>query len=140
MSDKITIKAIADVEKFGLSETVTLADTGVYSIPVDLFEKQVLEPNGVTAATYKKLETDSLRLATAMTMHTGNLAVEHFRNNPDAAELGFNYKQGDNTTVSGIFNRGAKDHTVLAFEVKVKNADMKRVLGYLGDEFEKINS
>uniref|UniRef100_A0AB39CDE5 Uncharacterized protein n=1 Tax=Pseudomonas phage RVTF4 TaxID=3236931 RepID=A0AB39CDE5_9VIRU len=140
MTEATKIKAIADIEKFGLKDTITLADTGVYTIPVDLFEKQVLEAHGVTPATFKKIENDSIRLATAVTLHCGQLATEHMKNNPDAIELGFNYKQGELTTVSGIFNRDAKDHTVIAFDVKCKTADMKRVLGFLGDEFAAINS
>lgn len=140
MSDKITIKAIGDIEKFGLKDTVTMAETGVYNIPADLFEQHVLAPNGISNATFKKLETDTIRLAGAMTLHCGQLAVDHFKNNAEAVEVGFNYKQGDQTTVSGIFNREAKDHTVLSFETKCKTADMKRVLGFLGDEFAAINS
>jgi len=140
MTDNTKIKAFGDIDHFGLKDTVTMADSGGYSIPLDLFEKQILEPNGVTAATYKKIETDTIKLATAMTLHCGQMATEHFKNNAEALEVGFNYKQGDMTTVSGVFNREAKDHTVLAFETKCKTADMKRVFGYLGDEFAAINS
>lgn len=140
MTDMSKIKAHGDIEKFGLKETITMGESGAYTIPVDLWEQQVLVPSGVTMETFKRIENDSMRLAAAVTLHTGTLAVDHFKSNVEAVELGFNYQQGTATTVSGIFNRNAKDHTVLAFEVKHKTADMKRVLGYLGGEFGDINS
>ncbi|MCY1461297.1 hypothetical protein D9M71_789400 [compost metagenome] len=100
----------------------------------------VLDPLNVSAETYKKIETGFRDLAGGVLYTAGNLAVGHFKNNVEAQEVGFNYQQGSMTTVSGIFNRESKDHTVLAVETKYKSADMKRVLSYLGDEFANINS
>lgn len=140
MTDLSKIRAIADIEKFGLKDSISMGESGAYVIPTDLWETQVLAPHGVSPEVFKKIENDSVRLATAVTMHTGTLAVEHFKANPDAQELGWNYQQGGMTQVSGIFNREAKDHTVLSWEVTAKTADMKRVLSHLGDEFANINS
>lgn len=140
MTDVSKINAAAYSEKNGLAEKITLADNGIYSIPADLAQVLVLDPLNVSAETFKKIEKGFSELAGGVLYTTGNLAVNHFKNNADAQEIGFNYQQGSMTTVSGIFNRDAKDHTVMAFETKWKGTDMKRVLSYLGDEFANINS
>ncbi|QBJ02777.1 hypothetical protein MZD04_gp251 [Pseudomonas phage Psa21] len=140
MTDVSKINAASYSEKNGLADKITLADTGIYTIPADLAQTLVLDPLNVSAETFKKIEKGFTELAGGVVYTAGNLAVEHFKANPEAVEIGFNYQQGSMTTVSGLFNRDAKDHTVLAFETKYKTADMKRVLSYLGDEIANINS
>jgi hypothetical protein len=140
MTDVSKIQAAAYSEKHGLGEKITMSPQGIYAIPTDLAQVLVLDPLNVSADTYKKIEKGFAELNGGVLYTTGNLAVDHFKNNADAQEVGFNYQLGSMTTVSGIFNRDAKDHTVLAIETKYKTADMKRVLSYLGDEFANINS
>lgn len=140
MSNVTKIKAAMYAEKNGLAEKITIAENGIYSIPADLAQMLVLDPLNVSAETYKKIETGFRDLAGGVLYTTGTLAVDHFKANPEAVEVGFSYNQGTDTTITGLFNREAKDHTVLAIETKYKNADMKRVLSYLGDQFDNINS
>lgn len=140
MTDVSKIQAATYAEKNGLAEKVTINESGIYSIPADLRQTLVLDPLGITAETYKKIEKGDSELLGGVLYTAGNLAVSHFKANPEAMEIGFNYQQGGNTTVSGLFHREAKDHTVVAIETKHKNADIKRVLSFLGDEFANINS
>lgn len=140
MSDVSKIKAAAFVEKNELGKLVTLGKDGIYQIPEDLHELLVLKPLGITTEQHAQIGKKEEDLMAGMVFHTGTLALEHFKENPDAVELGFRYDQGKNTTVNGLFNRDAKDHTVLSIDTKHKTADMKRVLSYLGDEFANINT
>ncbi|WDS62196.1 hypothetical protein [Pseudomonas phage D6] len=140
MSDVSKIQAVGYAEKNGLREKITINESGLYTIPADLRQVLVLDPLGVSAATYKKIEQEDAKLLGGLLYIGGELATGHFKANPDAMEVGFNYQQGDATNVSVVFNREAKDHTVIAIETKHKTPDIKRVLSWLGDEFANINS
>jgi hypothetical protein len=140
MTDVSKINAAAYAEKNGLAEKITISDAGIYAIPADLQQALVLDPLGVSADTYKKIEKGNAELLGGVMYVGGNLATSHFKANPEAVEVGLNYQQGSATNVSILYNREAKDHTVVAIETKHKTADIKRVLSYLGDEFGNINS
>lgn len=140
MTDLSKINAAKFVETHKLNELITLGDTGIYTIPADLHELVVLKPLGITSEQYNKIEKAEEELMAGVTHQAGQLALDYFKNNAESVELGFSYQQGKSTTVNGIFNREAKDHTVLSIETKYKTADMKRVLNYFGDSLANINS
>jgi len=140
MSDVSKIQAVSYAEKNDLRAKISINDAGLYTIPADIRQVLVLDPLGVSAETYGKIEKEDAKLLGGMIYVGGELAVDHFKANPDAVEVGFNYQQGNSTSVSVLFNRDAKDHTVVAVETKHKTADVKRVLSYLGDQFANINS
>lgn len=140
MTDVSKIKAIKFAEDNDLKTMVTIGENGIFAIPKDIHEKLVLIPLGYTSKDHDKIVKREEELFGGMLYHTGNLAVEHFKGNAEAVEVGFSYNAGSNTTVSGLFNREAKDHTVVAVDTRYKNADIKRILSYLGDEIGNINT
>lgn len=140
MSDVSKINAAAYADKNKLGELITIGSNGIYNIPEMLHTDLVLTPAGITPEQHKKMQKAEAELLGGVLYVGGNLAVEHFKENAEAVEVGFTYNQGSMTTVSGVFNREAKDHTVVAIETKYKTADVKRVLSYLGDHFSNVNS
>lgn len=141
MSKKNELKSEALIEQHKLRETITLDEKGLYTLPEDLYEVAVLAECGISVEQERKRQRLSSELLPAVTLVSGEKAVEHFKANPEATEVGFNYKMGPYVTASAVHTRDANPrHTLVQVETKVTGAEMNRVLSHLDSLFGDINT
>lgn len=133
-------KTLNYVEKHDLRAKVTMGDNGVIKIDDDLFEATAAMDAGVTLDQVKKLQKAEGELLTAVTYVSGELAAEAFKQDPNLVETGFDYRVGQTVKVAGMFNRDAKDSTVVIVETTHKSAEFGRVASALNGMFSDINS
>lgn len=141
MADKNPIqKTLNYVDKHDLRAKVTMADNGVIKTDDDLYEATVLMDVGITLDQVKKLHKAEKELVGAVTYVGGELAAEAFKSDANLSETGFSYTAGPAVKVSGLYNRDAKDHTVVVVETVHKDAEFNRIITNLGGLFADINS
>lgn len=141
MTDKNPIaKTLAYIERHGLTDKITLNENNTIHIPDDLVETTAAMDAGITLDQIKKFDKAKGELLPAVTHVAGQLSGTAFKADPNLTETGFSYSIGTGVKVSGIFNRDAKDHTVVVVETTHRSAEFNRVVTGLNAMFDDINS
>lgn len=95
------------IEENQLDSKIQINQQGTFDVPVNLFEETVLEPLKVDPQKYKDLMEQTNLFHAGLVQVAGDKAIDHFKSNPDVAEIGINYKHGDLWNHSTVFTRGA---------------------------------
>lgn len=134
------LKSIAFADTHGLRDKITLNDSGKFEIPADLHQTIVLDAVGITAEQERKRQKLDGELLAGVTLVCGELSHEAFGKNVELSEVGFSYNIGPHTKASGIFDRSAKDHTVVHVETRFQSGELKRVMTHLNGLYDDVNS
>ena len=139
---KMTIEKVnAFIEKNNLNELVELSDTGVFTVPEDLYKEVVLDASGITEEQLKKKIRLEGELLTGVVSVAGTKAATIFKDDANLSEVGLSYNYGNTShTASVVFNRDSKDHVFVEVNNKVETADMKRVFTQINGLFDDLNS
>ena len=141
MTDKNPIaKTLAYIERHDLTTKITLNENNTINIPDDLVETTAAMDAGLTMDQVKKFEKAKGELLPAVTHVAGQLSGTAFKADPNLTETGFSYSIGTGVKVSGVFNRDAKDHTVVVVETTHRSAEFNRVVAGLNTMFDDINN
>ncbi|MNF21477.1 hypothetical protein D3C85_88170 [compost metagenome] len=141
MTDKSPIaKTLAYIERHGLTDKIKLNENNTIHIPDDLVETTAAMDAGITLDQIKKFDKAKGELLPAVTHVAGQLSGDAFKADPNLTETGFSYSIGTGVKVSGVFNRDAKDHTVVVVETTHRSAEFNRVVTGLNAMFDDINN
>ncbi len=132
-------KTEAYVEKHDLKSKVTI-ENGLIKVADDIFETTALMDAGLTLDQANKLSKAKGELINGVTFVAGGLVHQAFKENDGLTEVGYSFTMGQGTKVSGLYNRDAKDHVVVAVETTHRNAEFNRVATHLNSMFNDINS
>ena len=136
------LKSSLFADQHKLRDQLTLSDVGVFEVPDDLHQKVVLDEVGITAAQFKKLQTQEANLFTAVGLVASEKVAELWKTSPNIQEIGITYGQGATGKATYLFNRteGGKATVLAHVDTRFETAEFNRVLMHADVMFAEINS
>lgn len=123
-----------------LDSKIKINSQGTFDVPVNLFEETVLEPLKVDPQKYKELMEQSNLFHAGLVQVAGEKAADHFKANPDIAEIGINYKHGDLWNHSTVFTRGTGEvKPSVVSTIEHTNAALQEVQQTLLETFSALD-
>lgn len=123
-----------------LDSKIKINPQGTFDVPVNLFEETVLEPLKVDPQLYKDIMEQTDQFHAGLVQVAGQQAEEHFKANPDIAEMGISYETSS-WKHSTVFTRGGGEvEPTIVTAIETSNQALKEVQTALLDSFKNLDS